>query len=284
MGTISNDKHKQEVVAIFKQGSVIILKLKEDTKFEVGDEVQQEADKERRTQLAQHHTATHIINAAAKKVLGNHINQAGAKKNVDKAHIDITHYQSVTEEEVKAIEKEANKIVNEDINLHLRFEDRDAAEKKFGMEIYQGGAVPGKRLRIVEIPEVDVEACGGTHLLSTKEAVAIKIIKSTKVQDGVVRLVFTAGNAAQEAEASTGNVLKTLATELSCNENQIPSRAKELFVLWKNVIKKKKDMPKELTSKDVFDGDVLAKVCEVLKTQPEHVIKTIRRFKKELNL
>ena len=160
---------------------------------------------------------------------------------------------------------------------------REKAEKSFGMEIYQGGVVPGKDLRIIEIPEVDVECCGGTHLDNTSKVGVIKIVKSTKVQDGIVRLVFTAGKAAKVVEAGTQNVLEDLCHLLDCNENQIPGRACELFTKWKKVVKKKKEIDtKDLCSTEVFEGDVLAKVCEVLKTQPEHVIKTVKRFKKEL--
>ena len=75
-----------------------------------------------------------------------------------------------------------------DIGIH-------EAEKKYGMRIYQGGAVPGKKIRIVDIEGEDVEACGGTHLNRTAEVGRIRIIKSSKIQDGIVRLTFTAGKA-----------------------------------------------------------------------------------------
>ncbi len=279
IGSLNN----QEVVDVFKQGNVIIHLLRNESGFKVGDEVCGKVDIEWREQLAQHHTATHIINAAARRVLGHHVNQASAKKTKEKAQIDVTHYESLTDDEIKKIEKEANKIVKEGINIRSTFMPREKAEKSFGMEIYQGGVVPGKDLRIIEIPEVDVECCGGTHLDNTSKVGVIKIVKSTKVQDGIVRLVFTAGKAAKVVEAGTQNVLEDLCHLLDCNENQIPGRACELFTKWKKVVKKKKEIDtKDLCSTEVFEGDVLAKVCEVLKTQPEHVIKTVKRFKKEL--
>ncbi len=275
--------NNQEVVDVFKQGNVIIHLLKDNVKFKVGEEVCGKVDIEWREQLAQHHTATHIINAAARRVLGHHVNQASAKKTKEKAQIDVTHYESLTDDEIKKIELEANKIVKEGINIRSSFMPREKAEKSFGMEIYQGGVVPGKDLRIIEIPEVDVECCGGTHLDNTSKVGVIKIVKSTKVQDGIIRLVFTAGKAAKVVEAGTQNVLEDLCHLLDCNENQIPGRACELFTKWKKVVKKKKEIDsKDLCSIEVFEGDVLVKVCEVLKTQPEHVIKTVKRFKKEL--
>ena len=78
---------------------------------------------------------------------------------------------------------------------------RNIAEKKFGFAIYQGPAVPGKLLRIVNIKNTDVECCGGTHLDNTSEAMKIKILKATKISDSIIRLEFVAGKRALE-EAS----------------------------------------------------------------------------------
>jgi len=237
----------------------------------------------RRKQLAQHHTATHIINSAARRVLGSHINQSGAKKTVEKAHLDITHYQSLTDNDLKKIENEANKLVDENIPIRTSFLSRDVAEKKYGTDIYQGGAVPGKELRIVDIPEVDVECCGGTHVHRTKDIGKIKIIKSSKIQDGIVRITFVAGEAAKKEESKEVCVLDEAAELLGCNCNQIPGRAKELFGLWKKVVKKKKKVEsKELVSDEEYDGDVVSATAMILKTQPEHIVKTIKRFKDEL--
>jgi alanyl-tRNA synthetase len=74
--------------------------------------------------------------------------------------------------------------------------DRDQAEKKYGFRLYQGGAVPGKKIRVIEVKDFDVEACGGTHCSSTGEIGLIKILSTERIQDGVVRLNFVAGEPA----------------------------------------------------------------------------------------
>jgi len=79
---------------------------------------------------------------------------------------------------------------------------RDEAERRYGFRIYQGGAVPGTELRIVEIAGVDAEACGGTHLDNTREVGGIKVVKASRIQDGVVRIEFKAGKAAEEEASS----------------------------------------------------------------------------------
>ena len=284
IGKINDD----ELIDVFKQGNIIVHVLKEKPKFKIGDAVTVKIDKERREQLAQHHTATHIVGTAARKVLGNHINQAGAKKTKEKATLDITHYQSLSDEEIKKIENESNKIVNSKTEIIKKFYPRTEAEKKFGMNIYQGGAVPGKKLRIVQIKGLDVQACGGTHLNNTSEAGKIKILKSTKISDSIVRIEFTAGKAAEKELEGKNRILEEAAKLLGVEINELPSRVQELFDRWKKAKKAAKKgikLAKEdlkLTRKEPFKGDVLAEISKILQTQHEHIVKTIKRFLEEI--
>ncbi|PIN79987.1 alanine--tRNA ligase, partial [Candidatus Woesearchaeota archaeon CG10_big_fil_rev_8_21_14_0_10_34_8] len=183
------------VIDVFKQGNLIVHKI--DGKVQTGDEVKCGVNFERRKQLTQHHTATHLVNAASRTILGSHINQASAKKDVDHAYLDVTHYQSINDEELRLIEDEANNLVKKKVEIIKKFMPRGDAEKIYGTRIYQGGVAPGKSLRIVNIENVEVEACGGTHLNNTGEAELIKLVKTSKVKDGVVRIFFVAGNAAK---------------------------------------------------------------------------------------
>jgi alanyl-tRNA synthetase len=262
--------------------------LADKHEFPEGEEVAGKIDRERRMQLAQHHTATHIVNAAARKVLGKHINQAGAKKSLEKAHLDVTHFQSISAEELQKIEKEANKIVKAGIGIKTSFMPRADAERKYGMSLYQGGAVPGKKIRIVDIKGIDVEACGGTHVKNTADAGKILMLKSTKISDSIVRITFTAGIAAEKEKKEEQDLVRETAKILGVNEKQVPARAEELFSKWKKAkkaAKKGKELPAgeyELSSTEEFEGDVLAKAAEIFKTQPEHVAKTAQRFLSEL--
>ncbi|MBI4451458.1 alanine--tRNA ligase [Candidatus Woesearchaeota archaeon] len=272
-----------KVVDVFKQGSVIVHVLAEPAKLREGDKVNGAVDFERRKQLAQHHTATHIVNAAARKTLGSHINQASAKKDIDKAHLDITHYQPLTDEELRSIETEANRTVQQAITTKLSFIARSEAEAKYGMGLYQGGAVPGKQLRIVEIPGVDVEACGGTHLHSTAEAGRIVLLRASKVKDGIVRIEFAAGAAAERVLQQEKLIVEKAAALLDCEANQVPARCSELFDKWRKA-RKGKLADKHLTSTASSNGNILAEAAEILQTQPEHVVKTIERFLREAGI
>jgi alanyl-tRNA synthetase len=274
-----------EVTDIFKQGAIVVHVLKSEASFNEGASVKGSVDLDRRKQLSQHHTAAHIVNAAAKRVLGSHVNQAGAKKTVDKAHLDIAHYQAVSEYELKEIERVANEMVTSDLPIKKNFFPRREAEDKYGMQIYQGGAVPGKMVRIVEIPGIDVEACGGTHLNRTGEVGTIKLEKATKIQDGIVRLTFTAGNAAKVSATSSSSVLEEAALLLGVRPDQVPGRSEEVFRVWKEAVKaKKKSIAYEVKyeSRAAYKGDALAESARVLRTQPENVAKTLRRFLLEI--
>ncbi|MBD3209293.1 alanine--tRNA ligase [Candidatus Woesearchaeota archaeon] len=271
----------QAVVDVFKQatpqGNVIVHTLKEKPGFKVGDTIAGKIDYDRRLQLAQHHTATHILTGSAKRVLGNHVWQAGAAKTTEKSRLDITHYEQLTPEEVRAIEKLANTVVDENRPVYKEFMARGVAEAKYGFRLYQGGAVPGKKLRIVNVQDFEVEACSGTHVNVTGDVGHIKVVKTSKVQDGVVRLEFVAGAAAEKALDEKMTIIREVIALVGGSEEQLPGRVSELFRQWKQA-KKGKLEKLELSSTARSDGDVITEMAAALKTQPEHIVKTIKRF------
>jgi alanyl-tRNA synthetase len=279
IGTING----QNFSDVFKQGNHIVHVLEEKPGFKEGDTVRVEVNNEWRTQLAQHHTATHIVNAAAREVLGSHINQAGAKKTLKNSHLDVTHHEQISNEKLVQIEKKANDIVNKGIDLYLDFIPRSEAEKKYGMAIYQGGAVPGKYVRIVEVPNVDVEACGGTHLNNTSETGEIKITKSQKIQDGVVRLTFTAGEATEKFKERNKKLLGELETILSVDSDKIVGRVSELLDKWKNLNKalksgKFKQEDLELTSIEAFEGVPISEISQILNVKKEQIPSKVQKL------
>ncbi len=276
-----------KLIDAYKQGGKVVHVLDDKPKWKKGDIVHGKIDFARRLQLAQHHTSTHIINGAAKRVLGNHIWQAGAAKGLSKARLDITHYESLTDEQVLKIERLANQIVEENRPVYSSVMPKHLAEKQYGFTLYQGGAIPGKNLRVVSIPDFDTEACGGTHLHLTGEAKCIKIVKTSKIQDAMVRIEFTAGEAAaKELNRETG-ILQEAAKILDCQVNQVPGRAQELFDKWKKAVKKGLKEPElfRLTSAaESKDSEpiMVKNTAATLATQPEHISKTLTRFLKEL--
>jgi alanyl-tRNA synthetase len=119
---------------------------------------------------------------------------------------------------------------------------RVEAEKKYGFRIYQGGAVPSKDVRIVEIPGIDAEACGGLHCNSTGEVGFITIIKTKRIQDGVIRLEFCSGDVALKYLKEKEKLLSEAARLLNVKEEDVPKATIELFNKWKELRKKLKKL------------------------------------------
>ncbi|MBY9000781.1 MAG: alanine--tRNA ligase [Candidatus Heimdallarchaeota archaeon] len=232
-GYIQKENLKFQVVEVIKKGSTILHKLKEACDLKKGDLISGKIDFGRRMAIMRHHTAVHVVNNAAREILGRHIWQAGADKTEKKARLDITHYQSISSEDLQKIEMTANKIVFEKRDISKLELNRDEAERDYGFHIYQGGVVPGKTLHIVSIDKWDVEACGGTHLDNTGDIGIIKITGSERIQDGIVRLSILAGEPALKYIQEQENILKESSLILSVEPKILPKTAKRFFNEWK---------------------------------------------------
>ncbi|MEM2071134.1 MAG: DHHA1 domain-containing protein, partial [Archaeoglobaceae archaeon] len=189
-------------------------------------------DAERRLRLMRHHSATHVLLHTLQKMFGNQVWQAGAKKEEKKARLDVTHYKKLEENEVREVERLANRIILENKQIETFWMDRIEAEKKFGFRLYQGGVPPGKVIRVVKVGE-NVQACGGTHCSSTGEIGLIKILKVESIQDGVLRFEFAAGDAAIDAIAEMEAIIKRASEVLRVEPLQLPKTVEKFFEEWK---------------------------------------------------
>jgi len=173
--------------------------------------------------------------------LGSWIWQHSAFKEDDHARLDITHHSSLSDEQVKKIEDAANKMVKENLPVDIEYFDRGTAEQKYGFRIYQGGVVPVKSVRIVSIADKDIEACGGTHVKKTGDIELIKITKTKRIQDGVVRLEFVSGPNAfeyvkqqeQDAKRQAQEEARRAELEKTREENKQKAREKIPMLLEK---------------------------------------------------
>jgi len=190
-GTIENF----EVIDVSKHGNIIIHELKNGIPKE-GSTVPCVVNSKRRNDITKNHTSTHILNSSSRSVLGSWVWQHSAFKEEDHARLDITHHSALTDDEITKIEDLANSIVEKNIPVTIENFDRGTAEQKYGFKIYQGGIVPVKSIRIVSIKDFDIEACGGTHVKQTDEIELIKITRTKRIQDGVVRIEFVSGDTA----------------------------------------------------------------------------------------
>lgn len=221
-----------KVVDAIKVGKCVLHEIDAEVPDEldlVGKTVQGKVDLDRRVQLLAHHTGTHIIFASCRKVLGPHVWQAGAKKTTEQAHLDITHYKSLTREEESAIENQANRLISECVDINKSMMDKAEAERDYGFSLYQGGIVPGNQLRVVNIAGVDTEACCGTHADNTAEVGWIKLIKTQRISDGIVRLYYCARDRAMDIMNQETAVLNNLCKTWGVEMNQIEPTAYRFF-------------------------------------------------------
>ncbi|MBR9679100.1 MAG: alanine--tRNA ligase [Nanoarchaeota archaeon] len=240
-GTINN----YEVEEVEMQDGVIFHKLKKHDLKE-GDEIQGKINWERRQTLSKYHTATHVVYAACRKVLGEHVYQSGAEKKIGKARLDITHYKALSFKELQNIELMANRLVAKQIIVSKTFMSRKDAEKKYGMRIYQGGAVPGKEIRIVEIKGIDAQACGGTHTNNTGEIGLIKIINTERIQDGVVRVEYKVGEQALKSMHEKDEIIHELRDLWGVQQDRIIGTAEKFFDEWKQRGRKINELEEEI--------------------------------------
>jgi alanyl-tRNA synthetase len=205
-------------------------------------------DSVRRGILMRHHTATHIVNGAARQVLGPWVWQHSAFKDVDKARLDITHHSHLTRDEMLKIEEVANEVVRENMLVDLQVLPRSVAEQKYGFRLYQGGVIPAKELRIQKIGDFDVEACGGTHCSRTGDVGYIKMLKAERLQDGIERLEFVAGGPAVRHMAEQETRVLGVADQFQTQPEQIVSVVSSLKE-GNDVLKKRyRNLAKELSS------------------------------------
>lgn len=268
-GYLEQNGKRVNVLDVQKYGNVVVHYL--DGNLIPGN-VRGVIDWERRSRLMKNHTATHIILYASRKVLGKHVWQAGAQKDVNSSRLDITHYRKITRDELKRIESEALKIIMEDVDVKVQWMERNEAEKLYGFKLYEGGIPPGDRIRVVRIGDYDVEGCGGTHVRKTGEIGFIKILKEERIQDGVSRITFTSGfGALEHVHHMEDNLLKA-GEILRVEPDKLPNTIQRFFNEWKELKK----------FKEKAEGNIIKFYVEDIKSKPI-TVKGIKIYRGEVD-
>ena len=249
--TLQGESKTLKVQDVQEVEGVILHQIENGSGISKGSVVSGHVDAERRIAHTRHHSATHIVVCAARNVLGSHVWQAGAQKGEKRARIDITHFKRISDAERKEIELLANRMVMEDKEIQARFEDREEAEQKYTFGIYQGGVPPGKAIRIVRIGEdEDVQACAGTHCSKTGEVGPIKILRTERIQDGIVRIEYSAGEAAVLAVQAQEELIKVAAATLKVPPEKLPHTVERFFEEWKQLKKENERLGSEIARQE----------------------------------
>ncbi|WP_251455136.1 alanine--tRNA ligase [Veillonella intestinalis] len=201
--------------------------------LQVGDTVSFEVDTNRRLAMARNHTATHLLHAALKQVLGSHVNQAGSLVMPDRLRFDFTHFSPVTAEELDQITDLVNGEILKASNLTIQEMSMDEAKQLGAMALF--GEKYGERVRVVSVPEFSVELCGGSHVVNTAVIGTFRILSEGGIGSGVRRIEAVTGEAAlllaQQEQAQLREVaaiLKTKPEDVVARAQQVVAEVKQL--------------------------------------------------------
>ena len=252
-GKVKAGEWEFEVVDVQRQGKVVLhfVEEKQASHFlhlKPGQSVVLELNAERRKAIMKHHSATHMLLGICRDYFGNHAWQAGSKKDENEAHLDVTHFEKPSLEDIHELERRVNLAITAAIPIEVLHLPRKEVEEQYGMRVYQGSGAVAEVLRIIKIPDVDAEACGGTHCHNTAELGLFKIKSVEQIQDGVIRFRYCASLAALKYLQEQETLLQQTADTLSTPRGDLPKVSAKFLEEWKEQRKEIDKIREELAT------------------------------------
>ncbi|PLV60060.1 alanine--tRNA ligase [Thermotoga sp. KOL6] len=216
-------------------------------KLRKGEKVILKVDKKRREATMRNHTATHLLHAALRRILGPHVRQAGSLVAPERLRFDFTHYKSLSKEEIMQIENLVNEWIMEAIPVEVRYTSYEEAVKSGVIALFTEKY--GDVVRVVEVPGVSKELCGGTHVRNTGQIGLFKILSEESVSSGVRRIEAVTGFEILKLVRDYEFIISHLKEILGSKEDEIVDR-----VL--NLKKKVKELEKKLSQGKISEETV----------------------------
>lgn len=251
-----NDQSLQVTETIKDKAGRFLHKVDQSDGLEVGASVTLEVDRERRRAISRHHSATHLIHWALRKVLGTHVHQAGTHKTPDRLRFDFAHFEAMTPDQISEVERLVNAQVidNAPVNtFETEFDKKPEGTLAFFGEKY------GKIVRVVDIGGYSIELCGGTHVQSAGEIGYIKVVSEGAIAAGTRRIEAVAGAAALELLHSHESALKTVGSRLNAGPVDVVQKLDALIEQKEAADKKLKGIAQKAAAnqaKDLIDSAV----------------------------
>jgi alanyl-tRNA synthetase len=241
-------------VADTKRENDLIIHFIDSIPADLSGEVIAIVDAKKRRDTAWHHTATHLLHAALRKVLGTHVTQKGSLVNDQHLRFDFSHFAKVTEEEIAEVEELVNEKIRDNIPVVIKWMSKEEALKLGAMALF--GEKYGDTVRVVIIdPGYSIELCGGTHVGATGDIGFFKITNETAVAAGVRRIEAVCGKLAEDYVNEKIGVLQILQTQLK-NPGDL-SKAVEQLIEDRNELKKTTEKLQRLQAQASVDRIVL---------------------------
>ena len=228
-GAISGRQGRGDVVDTQYRGAGLIAhRLRvTDGGFREGEDVAVSVESPRRQGLRLHHTGTHLLHAALRKVLGTHVTQAGSLVAPDRLRFDFTHAKPVKDRDLERVEDMVNEAVRANITVDPFWTDLDAALRMGAMALF--GEKYGNHVRVIRIGDFSTELCGGTHLDATGQIGLFKVTTEGAVASGVRRLEAVTGSAALAHVGQEKQALRQAADLLRTPPLELPRRLQKLL-------------------------------------------------------
>ncbi len=225
----------------------------------VQDNVIVEADELKRMSTSQNHSATHLLQKALRTVLGNHVEQAGSNVSSERLRFDFTHFAAMTNEEIEKVETLVNENIFDALNITITETSIEEAKKLGAMALF--GEKYGDLVRVVNMGNVSIELCGGTHLNNTSQVGIFKILSETGVSAGVRRIEAVTGNRAIETYKEKEKTLEEVSTILKTNPDNVLKKATSILSEIKE-LKQEIEKLKAKTAGNIVE-DILNTVDEI---------------------
>jgi len=194
---------------------LIVHRLKITTgSLGVGDEVEIQVDGERRDDIRRNHSATHLLQAALRRVLGGHVNQSGSLVAPDRFRFDFSHFAAVSHEQLAEVERQVNGMIRANWPVEISWTDLEQARRAGATMLF--GEKYAERVRLVKMGQVSLELCGGTHVERTGDIGTFKILSEGSVKAGIRRIEAVTGRAAVELFQRLARREQRLAEMLKC--------------------------------------------------------------------
>ncbi len=249
-GWIKNDFLALEVVDVKKDGDAIIHYCQGSfDRAGAENPVTCTVDGDRRQKIRKNHTATHLMHAALKQVLGEHVHQAGSLVHPDYLRFDLTHFERITPEQIREIEILVNREILLNKPLDIQVKAYDEARQEGAVALF--GEKYGDEVRVVTIDDFSKELCGGTHVDRTGDIGFFKIIEETSLAAGVRRIVAVTGPGALKFVQNQTSILESVRMILNCSPEQISGRVAQLVKQRKQLERELKKGPRDREEVDV---------------------------------
>lgn len=260
-GYITGPSGKAEVTDTksLANGLTYMIAIVTEGSLAKGDEVGITVDKVRNLDIARNHTATHLLQAALRKVLGTHVNQAGSLVTPERLRFDFTHFSPMTNEELSEVEKEVNRQIMKNVDLEIEEMPVDDAIKKGAMALF--GEKYGDIVRVVNVPGFSCELCGGSHVPNTSVIGSFRIVGESGTGTGIRRIEAVTGKAAHERAVADAVLLQEAATLLKSKEEDIPAKIEQLLTALKEAEREVAQLSHKLATSSL--DDILAAKEEI---------------------